>query len=88
MLGSRDPRADGSRLEQFLGAALMVSMERNIADRTAQLRLVPRRAGRSVDHRALDLFIAATAIEYGLSLVTRNTRDDSDIPGLDLYSTT
>lgn len=36
----------------------------------------------------MDLFIAATAIEHGLSLVTRNTRDYSDIPGLDLYSTT
>ncbi|HEV2109285.1 MAG TPA: hypothetical protein VGR16_13570 [Thermomicrobiales bacterium] len=43
------------------------------------------RAGRSVDHRALDLFIAATAIEHGLSLVARNTRDYADIPGLVLY---
>jgi predicted nucleic acid-binding protein len=39
-----------------------------------------------VQHRALDLLIAATALTCDLELVTRNTRDFADVPGLRLYS--
>lgn len=35
-----------------------------------------------VDHRSLDILIAATAIEHDLTLVTRNTRHFHDIDGL------
>jgi predicted nucleic acid-binding protein len=35
--------------------------------------------------RALDLLIAAPALEHQLTLVTRNLGDYNDIPGLDLY---
>jgi predicted nucleic acid-binding protein len=38
-----------------------------------------------VKSRALDLIIAATALEYGLTLVTKNTDDFKDIPDLTLY---
>ena len=44
-----------------------------------------RKAGKRVNSRALDLLIAATALEYDLTLVTRNTEDYGDIPGLKLY---
>jgi predicted nucleic acid-binding protein len=32
-----------------------------------------------------DLIIAATALEYGLTVVTRNVHDYRDIPGLSLH---
>jgi predicted nucleic acid-binding protein len=37
-----------------------------------------------VKSRALDLIIAATALEYGLTLVTKNTEDFKDISDLSL----
>ena len=42
------------------------------------------RSGRSTQHRVQDLWIAAQAIQHGFSLLTRNAKDFSDIPGLDL----
>jgi predicted nucleic acid-binding protein len=38
-----------------------------------------------VQHRAFDLVLAATALEHGLTLATRNTKDYADIPALALY---
>jgi predicted nucleic acid-binding protein len=39
---------------------------------------------RILQPRALDLLIAATALTYDLELLTRNTRDFADVPGLKL----
>jgi predicted nucleic acid-binding protein len=39
----------------------------------------------SIRHRAYDLITAATALEYGLTVVTSNTRDYQDIAGLTTY---
>jgi len=44
-----------------------------------------RRQGKRVNNRALDLLIAATAIEHDLTLVTRNLQDYGDIPGLETF---
>lgn len=44
-----------------------------------------RKRNHPFDHRTLDLFIAATALEHGLTLVTRNLKDFQDIPGIQLY---
>ncbi len=41
-------------------------------------------SGRATKHRIQDLWIAAQAIQHGFSLLTRNAKDFSDIPGLDL----
>ena len=57
-----------------------------IAERCAGLRETLQRHGKRVRPRALDLIVAATALEYGLTLVTRNTDDYRDIPGLTLYT--
>lgn len=56
-----------------------------VAERCALLRDQLQREGKRVRARALDLLIAATAIEYGLMLVTRNQDDFRDIPGLQLH---
>jgi predicted nucleic acid-binding protein len=42
------------------------------------------RSGRATQHRIQDLWIAAQAIQHGFSLLPRNVRDFSDLPGLDL----
>ncbi|MDP9358114.1 MAG: type II toxin-antitoxin system VapC family toxin [Chloroflexota bacterium] len=41
--------------------------------------------GRRINSRARDMMVAATDLEANLTLVTRNTRDYHDIPGLTLY---
>lgn len=56
------------------------------ARRCAGIRRTLRSQGRRVSTRALDLMIAATAIEHQLVLVTRNVRDYRDVPGLVLYA--
>jgi predicted nucleic acid-binding protein len=61
-------------------------VRRPLAERAAGIRRSSRRLPGPVDHRSLDILIAATAIEHGLTLVTRNTRDHADIPGLTLYT--
>jgi predicted nucleic acid-binding protein len=42
------------------------------------------KSGRATQHRIQDLWIAAQAIQHGFSLLTRNAKDFSDIPGLEL----
>jgi predicted nucleic acid-binding protein len=56
-----------------------------VAERCARLRESLCRQGRRVNSRAMDLIIAATALEHDLTLVTRNVADDQDIPGLKLH---
>lgn len=55
-----------------------------VATRCAEIRADLQRRGRSVRSRSIDLLIAATALEHGLTLVTRNVDDYDDIPGLAL----
>lgn len=50
----------------------------------ARLRHQLSQEGKRVRPRALDLMIAATALEHGLTLVTRNRSDYQDIAGLTL----
>jgi predicted nucleic acid-binding protein len=43
-----------------------------------------QREGRAREHRIQELWIAATAIQHGHKLLTRNEKDFKDIPGLEL----
>jgi len=56
-----------------------------VAKRCAALREQLKTEQKRVKSRALDLINAAIAIEHHLTLVTRNTADYQDIPGLQLY---
>jgi tRNA(fMet)-specific endonuclease VapC len=56
-----------------------------VAQQCARLREGLRRRGRRTRSRALDLIVAATAIEHDLMLVTRNIDDYRDIPGVRIY---
>jgi predicted nucleic acid-binding protein len=55
-----------------------------VAERCAQLRETLRTQNKRVNSRALDLIIAATDLEYDLTLVTENIGDFKDIPDLTL----
>lgn len=85
VLGGRDPRRSEQGFRAFLSGTRIIGINRAVARETARIRLDLRRRGLSVNHRALDLVIAATAVTHGLTLVTRNTRHFSDINGLTIY---
>ena len=45
-----------------------------------------RRLGRAADYRIQDLWIASAALRHGFPILTRNTKDFLDIPGVDLLT--
>ena len=78
--------AAASQLTAFLDSVPLLPISVPVAQRCAQLRETLAAQGRRVRSRALDLLIAATALEYSLTLVTANTADYQDIPGLQLLN--
>jgi predicted nucleic acid-binding protein len=86
--GSRDPQAAEQGLRRFLQGVPVLDVTESIAARTGDIRLQLRRQNRQVHERALDIIIAATAIEHGLTLVVRNLAHFDDIPGLALHQPT
>lgn len=81
-----DPPAAEHRLESFVRSLPLLDVTPPVARRCATIRRAFLMDGRRVNSRALDLLIAATAIENNLILVTRNARDYRDIPGVELYT--
>jgi predicted nucleic acid-binding protein len=79
---SKDPETAERQLSAFLESVPLLPISPAVARRCAGLRETLRRQGRRVNSRALDLLIAATAIEHNLTLATRNIQDYADIPGL------
>jgi predicted nucleic acid-binding protein len=84
--GSRDPRQAEQVFRTFLAAVTVIPYNRRVGLRTARLRAALRANKLPVDHRSLDLVIAATALEYALTLVSSNMRDYQDILGLNLLN--
>jgi predicted nucleic acid-binding protein len=84
-LQSPDPTSAEAKLSTFLEKVPVLPFSYEVARRCARMRLELKRQGKRVRPRALDLITAATAIEHGMTLVTRNTADYQDIPGLTLY---
>jgi predicted nucleic acid-binding protein len=78
--------ADAAQLQAFIETVPPLPISVAVAQRCAQLRETLAAQSRRVRPRALDLLIAATALEYGLTLVTANTDDYRDIPGLALLN--
>lgn len=78
-------RAKGSLqagIDSLLTQVAVLPIDMDVADRFGQLRASLFDAGRPTPE--LDLLIAATAIVHDLTLVTHNTRDFADIPGVRL----
>ncbi len=82
---SPHPEEAQNQLSALLDSLPVVSLSPAVAQRCARLRETLRKQGKRVNARSLDLIIAATALEYNLTLVTRNTEDYADVPGLKLY---
>ena len=79
--GNRDPEQAERILRNFLRGVTVLPFSRRVARRAAQLRGDLRRQRRPVEQRALDILIAATALTYGLVMVTSDA-DYDDIPDL------
>jgi predicted nucleic acid-binding protein len=80
-----NPVANRAAFEAFLVNVPLLHLSRDVADRCAAVRADLTRRQRRVRNRAMDLLVAATALEHGLTLVTRNKADYQDITGLTLY---
>lgn len=80
-----DPATAHWKFDVFLDTVPVILLSISAADECARLRDTLRRQGRRVRPRALDLITAAIAIEHDLTLITRNTADYADIPGLKLF---
>ncbi len=86
VLRSPNPEEAQGKLRGFVDTVPVLPLSVTVAQRCAHIRETLRKQGKRVNARALDL--AATALEYDLTLVTRNTEDYADIPDLKLYYST
>jgi tRNA(fMet)-specific endonuclease VapC len=80
---ARDPDAALHGLRAFLRGKHLLPLNRAIIERFGVIRGDLRRYGLTVGD--FDLLIAATALHHDLTLVTRNHRHFSRVPGLRLY---
>lgn len=74
------------KLLAFLNSVPIIPLSPAVARPCARLRESLQVQGKRVNQRAIDLIIAATALEHNLVLVTRNTQDYANIPGLQIYT--
>ena len=87
-VGHSDAAGRQTRLNAFLGAVPVLDFSRQVAERCARLRMTIRAQGGATRNRALDLIVASTALEHGLTMITYNVADYADIHGLQLQETT
>jgi tRNA(fMet)-specific endonuclease VapC len=83
VLYSRDPKASERIFRRFMRDVTILPVNKVVMKRFAYLRGQLRGAGSLIAD--FDLLIAATAIEYQLTLITRNIRHFDRVPGLSLY---
>ena len=85
ILEGPDPATQEAEFNLFTEDVPVVAFSREVARRCALIRADLKRQQRRIRPRALDLITAATALEHGYFLVTRNRADYADVPGLSLY---
>jgi tRNA(fMet)-specific endonuclease VapC len=81
---SPHPEEAHTKFRAFAKSIPILPLSIAVAERCARLRETLRSQNKRVNSRALDLIIAATALEYDLTLVTENSKDFDDIPDLPL----
>jgi tRNA(fMet)-specific endonuclease VapC len=67
-------------IQDLLKGATVLGVTLSIAEKFGEIRAGLFDSGITVGE--MDLLIGATALVHGLTMVTRNTKDYSDIPGL------
>ena len=78
-----EPRRNEAVFRQFLKGVPVLPISRSVAQRFAQVRGGLRSKGQLIPQP--DLFIAATALQHDLTLLTRNVHHFERIPGLAVY---
>lgn len=84
VIEASDPEAARRAFNKLFVTIPVLPVRPADARRCAALRAMLKKQGKNPRRRGFDLVIAATALEHGLELVTHNTRDFADIPGLAL----
>ncbi len=76
LLSKDDSEEETLRQQNFIAGSVMLNLEEEVVLQTIALRR------KSQVKKLPDAVIAATALYYDLTLVTRNTHDFKNIPGL------
>ena len=84
VLFTGQPALNMQRWRQFLRPFDIIDVTPSIAEIWSQLRGTLRRSGRTVPDN--DLIIAATALQFGMKVVTGNVRHFARVEGLELIS--
>ncbi len=79
----RDAKKTEAVFRLFLRSAPLLPLKPPIMRQFARIRGELRRTGKIIGD--FDILIAATALHHRLTLVTRNLRDYTRIPNLDIY---
>lgn len=79
----RDSKRNEAIFRRFLRGVTVLGINQTVARRFAIIRGELRSKGMLIPQP--DLLIAATALHYDLTLVTRNLKDFQRIPGLQLH---
>jgi tRNA(fMet)-specific endonuclease VapC len=81
-LKSTDPARGRALTDAFLRPLVLLPFEQDAAERYGHARLHLEARGTPIGER--DLIIAATALAYGLTVVTNNVSEFGRVPGLDV----
>lgn len=84
--GSSNPQDRLASYRQFLAPIPVLPLSDGVIERFAQLRAELRSRGQLIPD--FDLLVAATALNYELTLLTFNIRHFNRIPGLTIYQVT
>ena len=79
VLGFQQSELEEAQAKQLLSRLVELPLTSEVAERTIQLR-------KHLKIKVPDAIIAATAVEYSLQLITRNTADFSRIEALKLVN--
>jgi tRNA(fMet)-specific endonuclease VapC len=79
---SNQPLKRRSQLDELLATVIVLPFDAAAAKRAAGVSTLLRRAGTAIG--PMDNLIAATALAYGATLVTHNTKEFRRVRGLDL----
>jgi predicted nucleic acid-binding protein len=82
--GTQHPEENLATMREFLTLFTVLDLTDPIMERFARIRYQLRRQGTLIPD--LDLIIAATALELGLTVLTFNVRHFERVEGLALYS--